>query len=56
MGTSNEGSVASRDEERMMRGTTSVNGRPAAPAAGVLGFFCNPRAEPEEEEEGQISC
>ena len=40
----------------MMRGTTGINGRPAAPAAGVPGFFYNPRAEPEEEEEGQISC
>ena len=43
---------ARRRWEGKVRGTTDVNGRPAAPAAGVPGFFCNPRAEPEEEEEG----
>ena len=52
MGTSNEGSVANRGEERMKRGTTDVNGRPTALEAGVPGFFCNPRAGPEEEDKG----
>ena len=47
---------ANRGEEKRMRGTTGVDGRPAAPVASVLGLFCNPRAESKEEEEAQINC